>query len=550
MLSVKKVKLATREEDCGQINIIIGPNNSGKSTFLRELSSIVSLSLKPGFLWLKGVTVEISGLRTALQDMMPRLYTASSFEDIREYQRVEAHFFSHQTANGSGYHGEDFYQRALAATDNPEEIEISADHTLFNRTPVTIRFALMKSVAVEMCEQRIQVSTGYYDTQVDNINNGPKDIVGFFWRNPEAFSRVQASMKQAFGIKIGFDNLIQAQHPVRILPKQRITGDNKLPTTAQEWERNSPLLVCQGDGIKAYYKILLSIEDKTNEVILVDEPESFLHPPQRRDLGRTVVKLASEDRKQLFIATHDSEFLRGVLDSNADLKIFYINTRNGNQDINLITSDDIHNLTAQTGTTLKSNLLNERVLNSFFYKKTVVCESENDRSFYEHAAALYHWHEFQDVNFIGFTGKEFARPLFEKLKSLHINAALVVDIDFLLDGKLPTCADQATRNKLNIFRNKIKIFLEQNTNTVQQTEQNRRKFKRIGYKMLANDVSLAEEFWGVINSLKVMGVHVVHVGEMESFTASSKNDLDNALSVIRATRKRDLSSFLKEVLSF
>lgn len=544
MLSVKKVLLTDHEEACGQINVIIGPNNSGKSTFLRELASIQNLSLPPDNKWLSSITIEISGLRTALVAMMPNMFTADSFEDIRDYRNVKARFFSPHTVGGGNFHNAQFYQSVRDTNDDALELNISTDQTLQNTASPLIKFALLKSLVAEMCDQRIQVNIGY-ETQVTNINDVPGDIVGYFWRNPMEFTRIQRSMKQAFGIEIGFDNLIQASHPVRILPKQKITGDNRLPATGEEWEKKSPRLSQQGDGIKAYYKILLSIEDKTNDVILIDEPESFLHPPQRRDLGKAVVKLAVEDKKQLFISTHDSEFLRGVLDSNAELRIFYINGHG----VNVITSEDLKKLTAQAGTTLKSNLLNERVLNSFFYKKTIICESENDRSFYEHAAALYHWEQFQDVNFIGVTGKEFALPLYDKLQALHIHVALVLDVDYLLEGKLPQLMKQSTRDKINSLRSSLSVFLAEGATAPEHIKMNRDRFKQIGRKMLIGNASLLKCFEEVIDLLRSDDVHVVPIGEIESFTGSDKNDLDHALQVIRTTKKRQLSQFLKSLLA-
>ena len=41
---------------------------------------------------------------------------------------------------------------------------------------------------------------------------------------------------------------------------------------------NEKLLDDQGDGLKSYVSTFLSLKIKENDVLLIDEPEAFLHP--------------------------------------------------------------------------------------------------------------------------------------------------------------------------------------------------------------------------------------------------------------------------------
>jgi hypothetical protein len=47
---------------------------------------------------------------------------------------------------------------------------------------------------------------------------------------------------------------------------------------------------------------------------VIDEPEAFLHPPQARLIGSSLVQ-DRRDNRQLFIATHSADILSGVLNT-------------------------------------------------------------------------------------------------------------------------------------------------------------------------------------------------------------------------------------------
>ncbi|HEL0799943.1 TPA: ATP-binding protein, partial [Streptococcus equi subsp. zooepidemicus] len=70
----------------------------------------------------------------------------------------------------------------------------------------------------------------------------------------------------------------------------------------------------QGDGIRTAVAILSSVIVSEHSLFLIDEPETFLHPPQAKILGKNMVKLSTG--KQLFISTHNIDFIRGVLEED------------------------------------------------------------------------------------------------------------------------------------------------------------------------------------------------------------------------------------------
>ena len=74
-----------------------------------------------------------------------------------------------------------------------------------------------------------------------------------------------------------------------------------------------PALHEQGDGMKSYAGILFEAVASGRDVLFIDEPEAFLHPPQARKLGEA---LSTHVAGQLIVATHSSDILRGFLEGN------------------------------------------------------------------------------------------------------------------------------------------------------------------------------------------------------------------------------------------
>lgn len=70
----------------------------------------------------------------------------------------------------------------------------------------------------------------------------------------------------------------------------------------------------QGDGIKSFTGILLYLMLDYYRTYLIDEPESFLHPPQARIMGQIIGQTLA-DQQQAFISTHSEEIIKGLLEA-------------------------------------------------------------------------------------------------------------------------------------------------------------------------------------------------------------------------------------------
>ena len=76
------------------------------------------------------------------------------------------------------------------------------------------------------------------------------------------------------------------------------------------------------DGVKAYSGILAAVLSTDLKVILMDEPDAFLHPPLARRLGTALTTIASERDGNVFASTHDSNFLMGCIHAGKPVMSF------------------------------------------------------------------------------------------------------------------------------------------------------------------------------------------------------------------------------------
>ena len=188
------------------------------------------------------------------------------------------------------------------------------------------------------------------------------------------------NFKKAFGVEITPNTQYGAAIPLCIGKSVVLNGSYEDEITRQEEVakilEKYDQVQNQGDGIKSFTGILLYLMLDYYRIYLIDEPESFLHPPQARIMGQIIGKTLSA-HQQAFISTHSEEIIKGLLDSCPErIKIVRI-TRDGNinhfsilnnADFNKVWSDPL--------------LKYSNIMASLFHKSVVLCESDSDCKMY------------------------------------------------------------------------------------------------------------------------------------------------------------------------
>ena len=264
----------------------------------------------------------------------------------------------------------------------------------------------------------------------------------------------------------------------------------------------------QGDGVKNYLGMVLHLMTANEAVTVIDEPEAFLHPAQARALGRHLGNEARMNERQLLTATHDRDFVLGLLASECPVTFLRIN-RTGN-----------HGTAASLGADHvkaiwdKPALRYSNILQGLFHRAVVVCEGDADCRWY--GAVLDEMGKRAEVAseealFVPGGGKSQVPSSLEALASLDVRAFAILDFDVLWDtayiGGLLTTLGGENEQAVRLSR----AIASQLPNPSQ-----RKMAKEAGLAGLpAGDVTqMARRLIEILGTHRVL---IVPVGELESF---------------------------------
>lgn len=188
----------------------------------------------------------------------------------------------------------------------------------------------------------------------------------------------------------------------------------------------------QGDGIKSFTGILLYLMLDYYCTFLIDEPESFLHPPQANIMGRIIGKTLRENQ-QAFISTHSEEIIKGLLDVCPErVKIVRITREEDVNEFSVLENEKFNEV--WNDPLLKYS----NIMTSLFHKNVILCESDSDCKFYSiienHIKQLEG--KYSETLFIHCGGKHRMAKTATALKALNVNVKLVPDIDVMNDEKV------------------------------------------------------------------------------------------------------------------
>jgi hypothetical protein len=187
--------------------------------------------------------------------------------------------------------------------------------------------------------------------------------------------------------------------------------------------------------MRSFAGVMLHTSVGTECILLIDEPEAFLHPPQARLLGQMLVSDKPQHR-QLFVATHSGDVMRGVLDGNlGNVRVVRIR-REGS--VNEVKELDAH---AVQGLWTDPLLRASNILDGVFHERVIVSESDGDSRFFTAIAdALYEGmlagQRKPDVMFTHCGGKDRLPLVVKSLQALDVPVRAVADFDILSDEPL------------------------------------------------------------------------------------------------------------------
>jgi predicted ATP-dependent endonuclease of OLD family len=387
--------------------------------------------------------------------------------------------------------------------------------------------------------------------QLINRDQQKSHPIHFAAFEPEYRKMLSKKFKQAFGIALSPNIQFGQTIPLCMGELEKPTGDfsdvmeivealgDKLATYKQVQD--------QGDGMRSFTGILLHLMLERYCIHLIDEPESFLHPPQANIMGRVIGELLSNEQ-QAFIATHSQDIIKGLLDVCPDrVKIIRI-TREGdinsfsileNAKFNEIWSDPL--------------LKHSTIMDSLFASSTVLCEADSDCRMY--SIILSHLKskegKYSETHFIHCGGKHRMAKIIPALKSLNVDFRVIPDCDVMNDenvfkGIIESCGGDwnnfqrdynvissgLSGGRNNIHRDDTKRFINKlldASTTAHLTKDEIKEIytqlkittkwsqiKDVGFSAIPSGDATAS-FLTLNEKLKSLGVFLVPCGEIEQF---------------------------------
>lgn len=376
------------------IVVLVGPNNSGKSVSLKEIEDHLRHNVPPTHV-VKSVEIDKVGDVPAVEKL------------------IEEH--SHKTyPNGSlHYSGSDYnLQASSIAKGWGNNLDIV--RPFFCRRLKT--------------ESRITDSNAATSFKV--LSEAASRPIQMLYADSNIEERLSGYFKNAFGLELIVLKGGGSEIPLLVggnVPLE--SGEDRTSKSYLErlMRKASPLME-QGDGMRSFASVILEmLANRAPSILLLDEPEAFLHPPQARLLGEF---LAKERRAgaQMFIATHSPDVLVGLLNiAPEQLRVIRIQR-----------DDDINNvkeLEKAKAKEIASDPLMKysSVLSGIFYKRVIICEADADCLFYQAILSQPSVNEGPqpDVLFLHANGKHRMAAMAEALRALGVPVDVVADIDLL-----------------------------------------------------------------------------------------------------------------------
>jgi energy-coupling factor transporter ATP-binding protein EcfA2 len=388
------------------VTAIVGANNCGKSTFLSQLNDqLNNANSFPQPAAFAGFSTALGGDRSDLIDWLCEHahYGASPHNPYtKSFSRLGAQlpidFFTNRGTDDGSY-------------------------TFQNLAEFTLKY-------LPAGERELTSAT-----KNPHVLDAPIHPLHYLMQHPPLLDELNAITTRILGKTLYLDDLNQSIQLRVGVPTTPYPARYEDPRKYQQEVEALPLLDGQGDGVRSLVRILLPLITGAYSVVIMDEPELFLHPPQAFALGQEVGRIAGSKKLQVILATHDKNLLAGLLGASAPVSVVRLV-----RDEETITA---HQLRASELRDIWDDpvLKYSNVLDGLFHELVVLAENERDCRFYEAALDVRDpgrpWPGSQrpvpasDVLFIPSAGTSGMPRIASALRALKVPVLASPDLDVL-----------------------------------------------------------------------------------------------------------------------
>src|ERR1700730_7345483 len=473
------------------VTIFVGPNNAGKSLVLRELESSFA-SNQP---------IETKLLHDFEIIWPTDEQVAQDIADLRKHAPPGTPIDNISVGRfGPGGN--------LEATTINKNTLTDIVHAKQNKIWATSQFLRYYLIRLDG-RTRFELTN---DRPMGDLLQRPPNILAHLFTDDELRKEVREVVFDAFGVYFVIDPLAGGIFRIRPSATPPTHNEQSLAKAARDFHSKAIYIKEASDGVQAFVGIVGMVLSGDYRVILIDEPEAFLHPPLARKLGHQLASIVSQRGGSLLAATHSPDFLIGCLQASPSVRVVRLEYSNGKSKGQIVDPTILAKF-------FKTPLMRSaNVISSLFHDGVVVTESDNDRAFYSEAYYRLAEQErgYPSILFVNAQNKQTIKDIIGPLRAFGVPAAAAVDIDILKDGgqtwlgwlqsaRLPT----ALHSGFSVQRGDL--FTKFTENSINMKTDGGVDALPIADRQAANQL---------FDTLAEYGIFVVRKGELESWLKS------------------------------
>ena len=389
------------------MTVFIGPNNVGKSRALSEsiaYSQSEGLSIQPKPVIVSAVDIDGPNSWQEMTEVLPDPPTIEPAS-----YKIESLKSDLQGAGGpqvswgaNSINAEDAITDAISGNDRKRRLkQFMSGAIVYLKTDT--RLSLLA------------------DSHTAQSAYKPENLMQYLYKAGSCVeTEISQTVHKHFGKKIRLDISDSRHLRIRFSPDfDDVPPD---PRDALEPMAKRERLEEQGDGVRSFTTIVAALKAIQRSIFAIDEPETFLHPPQAFQIGKIIGNAASDNR-QLIVATHSSDVLRGILSTADDVTIVRIDRTGNENSFCEINSEALNQITENP------LLSSARVLDGLFYSSVIVTESDADAKFF--ASAFSHVNKELEAHFVAAENKQTVAKVLQLYSMMGVKHAGIVDFDML-----------------------------------------------------------------------------------------------------------------------
>jgi ABC-type cobalamin/Fe3+-siderophores transport system ATPase subunit len=164
-----------------------------------------------------------------------------------------------------------------------------------------------------------------------DLQQAPHASLQALFRDDATRTEVRRIIFDAFGLYFVIDPTHLGHLRIRLAnrPPATLEEERGIHSEAVTFHGEALPIEQASDGVKAFTEIITELYAGDPRILLLDEPEAFLHPSLAFNLGKEVAHATVGSDKRLFVSTHSPNFVMGCIQSGTPVNIVRLTYRGG-----------------------------------------------------------------------------------------------------------------------------------------------------------------------------------------------------------------------------